>query len=49
MREIDLNKNKIFIDRLEKLFTIIEINSILKIAPILTNKPPAYLPYKFKF
>jgi len=49
LREIDSNKNKIFIDRLEKLFTLIEINSILKIAPRPVTRPPAYLPYKFKF
>ena len=49
LRELDLNKNKVYIDRLEKLFTLIEINSILKISPRLVTRPPAYLPYKFKF
>jgi len=49
LREIDANKNKIFINRLEKLFTLIEINFIFKISRRPVTRPPAFLPYKFKF
>lgn len=48
LNEIDFKKNKIYVERLEKLFTIVEINNKLKISPRIIKLPKNYLPYNFK-